>query len=187
MQKPAIVDDCICINPHSLFTSTQIVQDSDSNLTVIWRYNSFSIEKTKFNVDATKELEQWIDAYHNQLPPLRNFILPVSVWHDVWKCQMVFYSKLCLFMNSRSEEWTPQLWTQFLLMHKEAWKFLTLMQTLTMLKLWILLYFTLWPLTWMLPRSYLVQNIVIPNWNGHCGTTFTLHMDVMIWPSCCFY
>lgn len=92
-QKPAIVDDCTCISPHRLFTSTQIVQDSNSNLTILHCNNSFTIEKTKFDADATKVLEQWIDAYHNQLPPLRNFILPVSVRDDVWKCQMDFYSK----------------------------------------------------------------------------------------------
>ena len=36
-------------------------------------------EKTKFNQENVKTLEEWIDSYHMQLPSLRNFILPVSV------------------------------------------------------------------------------------------------------------
>lgn len=36
-------------------------------------------EKTEFNQENVKTLEEWIDSYHMQLPSLRNFILPVSV------------------------------------------------------------------------------------------------------------
>lgn len=54
-----------------------VLQDVGSNIATPRQTSpQRNIEKTKFNVDATKELEQWIDAYHNQLPPLRNFILP---------------------------------------------------------------------------------------------------------------
>ncbi|KAK3737728.1 hypothetical protein QZH41_008510, partial [Actinostola sp. cb2023] len=34
------------------------------------------LKKTEFNEGYTTELEKWIDCYHNQLPPLKNFILP---------------------------------------------------------------------------------------------------------------
>ena len=42
----------------------------------------FVTEKTEFNEGYTPELEKWIDCYHNQLPPLKNFILPVST-HEI--------------------------------------------------------------------------------------------------------
>ncbi|XP_068679049.1 corrinoid adenosyltransferase MMAB-like isoform X1 [Montipora foliosa] len=54
-----------------------ILQDVGSNIATPRKSSpQRNIEKTKFNVDTTKVLEEWIDAYHNQLPPLRNFILP---------------------------------------------------------------------------------------------------------------
>lgn len=37
-----------------------------------------SIERTSFSEKPVLELEQWIDSYSEQLPPLRTFILPVS-------------------------------------------------------------------------------------------------------------
>ncbi|XP_070571452.1 corrinoid adenosyltransferase MMAB-like [Ptychodera flava] len=34
------------------------------------------LKRTEFNSDVVVELENWIDIYTDQLPPLRNFILP---------------------------------------------------------------------------------------------------------------
>lgn len=37
-----------------------------------------SVERTSFSEKPVLELEQWIDSYTEQLPPLRTFILPVG-------------------------------------------------------------------------------------------------------------
>jgi len=37
-----------------------------------------SAERTSFSEKPILELEQWIDSYTEQLPPLRAFILPVG-------------------------------------------------------------------------------------------------------------
>ena len=36
------------------------------------------IEKTKWDINHLVDLENWIDKHSDALPPLRNFILPVS-------------------------------------------------------------------------------------------------------------
>ncbi|XP_068679050.1 corrinoid adenosyltransferase MMAB-like isoform X2 [Montipora foliosa] len=65
-----------------------ILQDVGSNIATPRKSSpQRNIEKTKFNVDTTKVLEEWIDAYHNQLPPLRNFILPGSAFSSEWQCR----------------------------------------------------------------------------------------------------
>lgn len=38
-----------------------------------------SVERTAFSEKPVLELEQWIDSYSEQLPPLRAFILPVGI------------------------------------------------------------------------------------------------------------
>ena len=35
-------------------------------------------DKTVFGEEYVPDLERWIDEYSEQLPPLKNFILPVS-------------------------------------------------------------------------------------------------------------
>lgn len=36
----------------------------------------FRVQKVRFDGDATMQIEEWIDAWDDQLPPLTNFILP---------------------------------------------------------------------------------------------------------------
>ena len=45
------------------------------------KYNcrSFLLEKTTFSPEPIAELETWIDEFTEELPPLTNFILPVSL------------------------------------------------------------------------------------------------------------
>lgn len=49
------------------------------NMQTLTKFCDCFTGKTEFNPETTKLLEDWIDAYHSQLPALRNFILPVSV------------------------------------------------------------------------------------------------------------
>ncbi|XP_022794870.1 cob(I)yrinic acid a,c-diamide adenosyltransferase, mitochondrial-like isoform X1 [Stylophora pistillata] len=54
-----------------------ILQDIGSNIATPRQSSSErKIEKTEFNQENVKTLEEWIDSYHMQLPSLRNFILP---------------------------------------------------------------------------------------------------------------
>lgn len=50
--------------------------------------------KTEFNPENVTTLEDWIDTYHNQLPPLRNFILPVSIEEEYLYCCTVIVKGL---------------------------------------------------------------------------------------------
>lgn len=53
-----------------------ILQDVASNIaTPKTQASEMHIRKTEFTA-SIQELEEWIDKYHEQLPPLRNFILP---------------------------------------------------------------------------------------------------------------
>ncbi|KAJ7387935.1 hypothetical protein OS493_001287 [Desmophyllum pertusum] len=54
-----------------------ILQDVGSNIATPRQSSpDRNIRKTEFNPENAGTLEDWIDTYHNQLPPLRNFILP---------------------------------------------------------------------------------------------------------------
>ncbi|XP_078363270.1 corrinoid adenosyltransferase MMAB-like isoform X2 [Oculina patagonica] len=54
-----------------------ILQDVGSNIATPRQSSpDRNIRKTEFNPENVTTLEDWIDTYHNQLPPLRNFILP---------------------------------------------------------------------------------------------------------------
>ncbi|XP_020616276.1 cob(I)yrinic acid a,c-diamide adenosyltransferase, mitochondrial-like [Orbicella faveolata] len=54
-----------------------ILQDVGSNIATPRQSSTDrNIRKTEFNPENVITLEDWIDTYHNQLPPLRSFILP---------------------------------------------------------------------------------------------------------------
>jgi cob(I)alamin adenosyltransferase len=58
-----------------------MLQDVNSNIATPRNSTSqMRLKRTEFDVDgkATEELEKWIDAMDNTLPPLTKFILPVS-------------------------------------------------------------------------------------------------------------
>ncbi|CAH3103283.1 unnamed protein product, partial [Porites lobata] len=56
-----------------------ILQDVGSNVATPRQSSSErTLKKTEFNLETADILEEWIDTYHSQLPPLRNFILPVA-------------------------------------------------------------------------------------------------------------
>ena len=40
----------------------------------------FVTDKTEFHEEHVPDLENWIDEYTSQLPPLRNFIIPVIIY-----------------------------------------------------------------------------------------------------------
>lgn len=62
-----------------------LIQESQSRVQFV-RWITFfsddssfpSVERTSFSEKPVLELEQWIDNYSEQLPPLRAFILPVG-------------------------------------------------------------------------------------------------------------
>eukprot|EP00794_Sanderia_malayensis_P016707 gene16709-18401_t len=71
---------CLDTNDNELFIKLEdiqcILQDVASNIATPKTESSIKHQnRVKFD-PSVDELEQWIDNYHNQLPPLRNFILP---------------------------------------------------------------------------------------------------------------
>jgi len=61
-----------------------LLQDVNSNVATPRNTSSPErLEKTEFDVtgELAVELEQWIDDYDEQLPPLKSFILPVCLLH----------------------------------------------------------------------------------------------------------
>ncbi|KAJ7400698.1 Cob(I)yrinic acid a,c-diamide adenosyltransferase [Pitangus sulphuratus] len=56
-----------------------MLQDVGSNLaTPLSSAREAHRKRTSFSEKPVLELEQWIDSYSEQLPPLRAFILPVG-------------------------------------------------------------------------------------------------------------
>ena len=55
-----------------------ILQDVNANIaTPLSSAREAHIKRTEFDLRHVEELEEWIDYYSSQLPPLENFILPV--------------------------------------------------------------------------------------------------------------
>uniref|UniRef100_A0A3P8W819 Metabolism of cobalamin associated B n=1 Tax=Cynoglossus semilaevis TaxID=244447 RepID=A0A3P8W819_CYNSE len=57
-----------------------VLQDVGSNIAIpLSPARDSHIKKTKFTAQPITDLETWIDNFTNELPPLTNFILPVSI------------------------------------------------------------------------------------------------------------
>ncbi|KAI3649981.1 hypothetical protein MP228_005613 [Amoeboaphelidium protococcarum] len=70
-------EDCIVLP--QLASVQCAIQDINSNVATPRTSSAeFKVSKTAFDQDGTRttELEQWIDHFDQQLPPLKNFILP---------------------------------------------------------------------------------------------------------------
>ena len=56
-----------------------ILQDVNANIaTPLSSAREVHLKRTEFDAHHVAELEEWIDFYSSQLPPLENFILPVT-------------------------------------------------------------------------------------------------------------
>lgn len=53
------------------------------------------LAKTEFDSRHVLEVEEWIDSYTANLPPLENFILPVSIAFKIFSQKLAFILKLC--------------------------------------------------------------------------------------------